>query len=203
MLSATFSRSARQLAREYLRDESVRINVGRAGSSHANVTQEVIFVEGRDKLKELENFLRSMDQDLVLVFCNSKPAVDKVDDYLYRAELPTAFLHGDRTQFEREDALRAFFRKDPPILVTTAVMARGIDFSGVAVVVNYDLPSTQYGGIDEYVHRIGRTGRAGKTGTSISFACEEDAFALPSIEKAINQKFDCQYPPAELLNNIS
>ncbi|PSK34876.1 ATP-dependent RNA helicase DED1 [Elsinoe australis] len=168
MFSATFPKAARGLARQYLQEDYVRIRVGRAGSSHKNVTQEIIWVDRDNKPQALYDLLFAMDPSRTLIFCNSVAGVERLDDYLYNRNMPTSFLHSRRTQYEREDAMRAF-TLNTPILITTALSARGIDFPDVKTVINYDLPSLEHGGIDEYVHRIGRTGRIGHVGKAISF----------------------------------
>ena len=93
----------------------------------------------------------------------TKRGADALEDFLYREKFPVASIHGDRTQREREQALNSFKQGETPILVATAVAARGLDISNVKHVINFDLPSD----FDEYVHRIGRTGRVGNTGTSL------------------------------------
>ena len=102
---------------------------------------------------------------------------------------------GDKEQREREATLRDFRSGAAPILVATDVAARGLDIADVALVVNYDYPNN----VEDYVHRIGRTGRAGKHGTSISLACEDDAFRLEPIQELLGEKLKCEMPPLELL----
>ena len=97
---------------------------------------------------------------LTLIFVETKRGADALENYLYHEGFPVAAIHGDRTQNQREEALSSFKRGDTPILVATAVAARGLDISNVKHVINFDLPSD----FDEYVHRIGRTGRVGNTG---------------------------------------
>lgn len=106
MFSATFPRAARDLARQYLTQEHIRIRVGRPGQAHKNIHQEIVFVEQDMKREACENLLLAMDPPgRTLIFCNSKPAVDLLDDYLYNRGFPTTSIHGDRNQREREDAL--------------------------------------------------------------------------------------------------
>ena len=111
--------------------------------------------------------------------------------WLHRQRLPANAIHGDRTQLEREHALSDFKHGRVRILVATAVAARGLDVPDVKHVINFDLPTS----IDDYVHRIGRTGRAGATGVSISFASEDDAFLLPDIEALLGHSLACTAPP--------
>lgn len=156
MFSATFPKRSRDLAKNHLAHDHVRIRVGRAGSSHANIQQKVIFVEPALKRKALLDLIYDMPVARTIIFVNSKRTADEIDDYLFNLDLPCTSIHSDRTQREREDALRAFRTGKCPIMVATGVSARGLDIKNVMHVINYDLPSPQYGGIDEYIHRIGK-----------------------------------------------
>lgn len=169
MFSATFPPAARKLAREYMKESYIRIRVGRAGSTHQNIQQNVVYVEENRKKDALFDLLFSVPPARTLIFVNSKRQADILDDFLYNRGLPSTSIHSDRTQREREDALRAFRKGDTPILVTTGVAARGWDILRIMHVINYDMPSAQHGGIDEYVHRIGRTARIGNNGLASSF----------------------------------
>jgi ATP-dependent RNA helicase DDX3X len=169
MFSATFPKELRALARQYMAPEHYRLTVGRAGSSHKNIAQDVIFVGGNKKLEACFDLLYSSEPVRTLIFCNSKRTVDELDAYLYQLHLPSTSIHSDRGQREREDSMRAFRSGRAPILIATGVTARGLDVAGIEHVINYDLPSTMFGGIHEYVHRIGRTARIGNTGKATSF----------------------------------
>ncbi|EOD46035.1 putative dead deah box RNA helicase protein [Neofusicoccum parvum] len=169
MFSATFPKEARLLARQHLAEDYIRVRVGRAGSTHNNIAQKIIWVEDSAKDKALHDLLFSMPPGRTIVFVNSKRKADLVDDFLFNRGLPSTSIHADRTQREREDALRSFKVGTAPILVATGVTARGLDIKNVMHVINYDLPSTQYSGIREYVHRIGRTARIGNEGLATSF----------------------------------
>ncbi|KAJ4343851.1 hypothetical protein N0V87_000134 [Didymella glomerata] len=163
------SLSARRLAKEYMEADHMRIKVGRVGSTHQNITQTVVYVDEREKDQALFDLIFSNEPQRTLIFVNSKRKCDMVDDFLYNKGLPCTSIHSDRTQREREDALRSFRTARCPILVATGVTARGLDVANVKHVVNYDLPSTQHDGITEYVHRIGRTARIGNEGKATSF----------------------------------
>ncbi|KAF2254582.1 P-loop containing nucleoside triphosphate hydrolase protein [Trematosphaeria pertusa] len=169
MFSATFSKATRRLARDYMDEDFVRIKVGRVGSTHQNIKQQVVYVEDSQKNQALFDLIFSEGPQRTLVFVNSKVKCDMVDDFLYNKGLPSTSIHSDRTQREREDALRAFRTASCPILVATGVTARGLDVANIKHVINYDLPSTQHDGITEYVHRIGRTARIGNEGKATSF----------------------------------
>lgn len=155
MFSATFPKQARQLAREHLAMNHLRIRVGRAGSTHENIKQEIINVAPSMKRKALQEYLLSMPPARTIIFVNSKRSADELDDFLYNSAFPCTSIHADRTQREREDSLRAFRTGKAPILIATGVSARGLDIFNVMAVINFDLPSFQYGGIEEYCHRIG------------------------------------------------
>jgi len=105
MFSATFPKAARRLAREYMAENYVRIRIGRAGSVHGNISQNIVFVEDSQKRQALYDLLFSMPPARTLIFVNTKKEADLLDDYLYNLELPSTSIHSDRTQREREDAL--------------------------------------------------------------------------------------------------
>ena len=156
MFSATFPKSARDLAKDHLKTDHVRIRVGRAGSSHTNIKQDIVFVDAAAKRTALYDLLMAAPPARTIIFVNSKRAADEVDDFLFNRGMPCTSIHAGRTQREREDSIRAFRAGKAPILVATGVSARGLDIHNVMHVINFDLPSSQYGGIEEYTHRIGR-----------------------------------------------
>jgi len=164
MFSATFPRDIQMLARDFLKDY-VFLSVGRVGSTSENITQKVEYVEDHDKRSVLLDILHTHGAGLTLIFVETKRMADSLSEFLLNQRFPATAIHGDRTQRERERALEMFRNGRCPILVATAVAARGLDIPNVTHVVNYDLPTD----IDDYVHRIGRTGRAGNTGLSTAF----------------------------------
>uniref|UniRef100_A0A1I8FRC9 RNA helicase n=1 Tax=Macrostomum lignano TaxID=282301 RepID=A0A1I8FRC9_9PLAT len=159
MFSATFPKEIQHLARDFLQDY-IFLAVGRVGSTSQNITQEIMWVEEADK-----RACNRAPDALVLVFVETKRGADQLEGVLYQQGFPVASIHGDRSQADREMALRNFRTGQTPILVATAVAARGLDIPNVVQVINYDLPSD----IEEYVHRIGRTGRVGNLGRATSF----------------------------------
>ncbi|KAF2435617.1 P-loop containing nucleoside triphosphate hydrolase protein [Tothia fuscella] len=169
MFSATFPKEMRKVARKYMEPDYFRIYVGRIGSTHKNIEQSICWVEENKKRDALYDLLFSEKPARTIIFVNSKRQADMIDDFLFNKGLPTTSIHSDRTQREREDAILAFKQGTCPILVTTGVAARGIDIRNVMHVINYDMPSADHGGIQEYVHRIGRTARIGYTGKASSF----------------------------------
>ncbi|CAI9634923.1 dead-domain-containing protein [Alternaria burnsii] len=164
MFSATFPRDIQMLARDFLKDY-IFLSVGRVGSTSENITQKIEYVEDVDKRSVLLDILHTHGAGLTLIFVETKRMADSLSDFLINQGFPATSIHGDRTQREREKALEMFRNGRCPILVATAVAARGLDIPNVTHVVNYDLPTD----IDDYVHRIGRTGRAGNTGIATAF----------------------------------
>ncbi|XP_006864326.1 PREDICTED: ATP-dependent RNA helicase DDX3X-like isoform X3 [Chrysochloris asiatica] len=165
MFSATFPKEIQMLARDFL-DEYIFLAVGRVGSTSENITQKVVWVEDLDKRSFLLDLLNATGKDsLTLVFVETKKGADSLEDFLYCEGYACTSIHGDRSQRDREEALHQFRSGKSPILVATAVAARGLDISNVKHVINFDLPSD----IEEYVHRIGRTGRVGNLGLATSF----------------------------------
>ncbi|XP_037678706.1 ATP-dependent RNA helicase DDX3X-like isoform X4 [Choloepus didactylus] len=170
MFSATFPKEIQMLACDFL-DEYIFLAVGRVGSTSENITQKVVWVEESDKRSFLLDLLNAAGKDsLTLVFVETKKGADSLEDFLYHEGYACTSIHGDRSQRDREEALHQFRSGKSRILVATAVAARGLDISNVKHVINFDLPSD----IEEYVHRIGRTGRVGNLGLATSFFNERN-----------------------------
>ncbi|CAO3572184.1 unnamed protein product [Mortierella alpina] len=165
MLSATFPRAIQLLARDFLKDDYARLRIGRIGGASSDIIQKVIKVEEHEKEEEIVELLLSQPPSRTMIFVETKRRADYLDDKLYNLHFPCVSLHGDRNQVERELAIEAFKSGRSPILITTSIASRGLDIKDVLHVVNYDLCSD----IDEYVHRIGRTGRAGNPGLATTF----------------------------------
>ncbi|KAJ6392696.1 hypothetical protein OIU77_022231 [Salix suchowensis] len=177
LFSATFPKEIQRLASDFLASY-IFLAVGRVGSSTDLIAQRVEFVHESDKRSHLMDLLHAQrangvqgKQALTLVFVETKKGADSLEHWLYSNNLPATTIHGDRSQQEREHALRSFKSGNTPILVATDVAARGLDIPHVAHVVNFDLPND----IDDYVHRIGRTGRAGNSGLATAFFNEGNA----------------------------
>lgn len=172
MFSATFPKAIQELASVFL-NNYIFLAVGRVGSTSENITQKILWVNEQDKRSYLLDLLTSIKEGsadvdpnaLTLIFVETKKGADALEDFLYQYQHPVTSIHGDRTQKEREEALRCFRTGICPILVATAVAARGLDIPNVKHVINFDLPSD----VEEYVHRIGRTGRMGNLGVATSF----------------------------------
>lgn len=166
MFSATLPTNVQQIAKSYLKSDYISVAVGEIGGACKDVTQTFIEVNKFSKKKALVAMLNETnDCQGTIVFVEQKRQADFIAAFLSELNYPTTSIHGDRLQPEREKALRDFKTKKMKILVATAVAARGLDITGVTTVVNFDLPKT----IEEYVHRIGRTGRLGNAGRAVSF----------------------------------
>ncbi len=185
LFSATFSEEIKKLADRMLK-APVLIEVARRNESAANVTQQIYRVHGDDKRRLLGHLVSSQDLKQVLVFSRSKLDTARLARALERDGFTTSAIHGDKTQEERIKALDAFKNGEIRILVATDVAARGIDIDQLPTVVNYEMPFVA----EDYVHRIGRTGRAGASGTAISFVAPDDVKLLAEVEKLIKRKID-------------
>ncbi|GMH82976.1 hypothetical protein TL16_g09442, partial [Triparma laevis f. inornata] len=182
MFSATFPHEIQRLASDFMKDY-VFLTVGRVGSACKDVTQSVEYVENNDKLETLMRFLATITEGLILIFVETKRSCDYIEDRLSREGFPSTSIHGDRTQREREDALASFKCGRTPVMVATDVASRGLDIPNVTQVVNFDLP----GNIDDYVHRIGRTGRVGNTGASLSFVNERNSNIIRELYELLSE----------------
>jgi len=182
MFSATFPKEVQMMARDFLH-EYVFITVGRVGSASELVEQSVVYADDRDKVRTLEDVLQENrpEDGLALIFVETKRGADLLERDLYRDGFRVTAIHGDRSQIERENALAAFRSGRSPIMIATDVASRGLDIPNVNVVVNYDMPKS----IDDYVHRIGRTGRAGRKGKAIAFV--NDRVAGPLLRDLLDR----------------
>ncbi|EPS26837.1 hypothetical protein PDE_01776 [Penicillium oxalicum 114-2] len=199
MFSATFNEDCQKLAQKYLSPNSVRIQISRPGSTVRQIRQQVVWVDEDRKRQALVDLIMGLPKGRTLIFVNSKIDVDYVDDYLFNSGLPSTSLHGDRTQREREDALRAFRTAKCPLLVTTGVSARGLDVINVMHVINYTLPRDNRGGITEYIHRIGRTARIGNQGVATSFYNDNNRDLAPALARLLQES---SQPIPDFLNKF-
>ncbi|KAF0767928.1 ATP-dependent RNA helicase vasa-like [Aphis craccivora] len=185
MFSATFASEIQHMATTYLKPDYIFVAVGEIGGACKDVVQTVIEVTKFKKKNTLLDEIKKMENcQGTIVFVERKKVADYTAAYLSELDYPTTSIHGAREQPEREQALRDFKTNKMKILVATAVAARGLDIKGVNYVVNFDLPKT----IDEYVHRIGRTGRLGNAGKAISFFDPEfDGLLAPELIRILKQ----------------
>ncbi|GIU47784.1 DEAD/DEAH box helicase [Shewanella sp. KT0246] len=182
LFSATFSTSVKKLANEML-DKPKVITADKQNTTAATVSQVVYPVEQRRKRELLSELIGTKNWQQVLVFTATRDAADVLVKELNLDGIPSAVVHGEKAQGSRRRALREFVEGKVRVLVATEVAARGLDIQNLGYVVNYDLPFLA----EDYVHRIGRTGRAGKSGTAISFVSREEERTLADIEKLIGQ----------------
>lgn len=183
MFSATFSYDVLNLAQQWL-FEPVTVEIEPEKKTNADVEQRVYVVGKSDKYRLLEEILRDEPIEKVMIFANRRDQVRKLYDHLKRDNYKVVMLSGEIAQDKRIKMLDQFKNGQHNIMIATDVAGRGIHVDNVSHVINFTLPEQS----DDYVHRIGRTGRAGSSGVSISFLSEDDAFYLPEIEKAIGQK---------------
>ncbi len=197
LFSATLSYRVTELAYEHMNNpQTIKVEPEQVT---ADKVEEIGYMTANDeKVPLLVGLLRSFDQARTIVFVNTKRAADEVWGYLAGNGIEAAVLSGDVPQKKRMSLLRRFTEGELQVLVATDVAARGLHIPGVTHVINYDLPEDA----EDYVHRIGRTGRAGATGTAISFACETYAFSLPDIEAYTGHSIPMRPVPAELLVEI-
>jgi ATP-dependent RNA helicase RhlB len=192
--SATMTPEVNMLAAQWTNNPAI-VEIEPEQIAVDTVKQIVYLVTTDEKYHLLYNLIHTKDLHKVIVFCNMKAETRKLTELLKAHNIKCAMLSGDVEQKKRMATLNNFKAGKIRVLIATDVAGRGIHVEGVSHVVNFNLPYDP----EDYVHRIGRTGRAGTTGTSISFACEEDAFYLPDIESFIEQKLDCVYPEESLL----
>ena len=194
LFSATFTPDVMNLAEQWTYEPS-HVEIEPESVATDNVDQKVYMVANEDKFRILSNIVSSPAADSVIVFANRRDQVRKLHERMQRKGISCGILSGEVPQAKRTKTLEMFKNGKLQVLVATDVAGRGIHVKGISHVVNYTLPEDP----DDYVHRIGRTGRAGAKGISISFACEDDAFQLPDIEVLLGEKLECTHPPAELL----
>jgi len=187
LFSATFSPEIKRLANSYLQDP-VTIEVARSNATASTVEQHFFSVNGDDKRRALHQIIKSRGIKQAFVFVNSKLGCARLARDLERDGLKTTALHGDKSQDERLKALDSFKKGEVDLLVCTDVAARGLDIKDVPAVFNIDIPFNA----EDYVHRIGRTGRAGASGLAVSFVSGSDTRLVSDIEKLIGKKIELE-----------
>ncbi|WP_421864151.1 ATP-dependent RNA helicase RhlB [Motiliproteus sp.] len=196
LFSATFSDQIMHLASLWTLD-AVTVEIESEQLTADTVEQIVYLVGEQEKFNLLYNLVRQQELERVMVFANRRDQTRRLTERLKRSGVETAMLSGEVSQAQRVKTLEAFRSGRIKVLVATDVAGRGIHVDGVSHVINYNLPEDP----EDYVHRIGRTGRAGAEGISYSFACETDAFMLPDIEELIGRRLPCQHPEQQLLES--
>ena len=192
--SATFNKAVYELAAQWTL-EPMHVVIDPEQLAADAVEQKVYLTTRHDKFRLLFNLINQQELTRVMVFSNRRDETRRIHDRLVALGVDCEMLSGEVPQRKRLATLDRFKSGKLGVLVATDVAGRGIHVEGVSHVINYNLPDDP----EDYVHRIGRTGRAGAEGTSISFACEDDAFMLPRIEALLHTELDCQHPPEELL----
>ncbi|REK10293.1 MAG: ATP-dependent helicase [Planctomycetota bacterium] len=183
LFSATMPEDVRRLASSILTDP-VRVQVKVQSAAADTVQQSVYFVAKRNKPALLKHVIEQFAMTRTLVFMRTKHGADRLAKHLSKAGIRAEAIHGNKTQNARQRALKNFKSDRPPVLVATDVAARGLDIDEVSHVVNYELPNVP----ETYVHRIGRTGRAGASGIAVSFCDHDERQHLREIEKLLRKK---------------
>ncbi len=187
LFSATFSPEIKRLAQSYLQDP-VTVEVARPNATASTVEQRFYSVSDDDKRRAVCQMLRDRSLSQAIVFVNSKLGAARLARSFERDGLKTAALHGDKSQDERLKSLEAFKRGEVELLVATDVAARGLDIADLPAVFNFDVPFNA----EDYVHRIGRTGRAGASGLAVTLVTRDDSRLVGDIEKLIKKKIDLE-----------
>ena len=187
LFSATFSPEIRRLANSYLKDP-VTIEVAPPNATASNVEQHFYSVNDDDKRRALRQIVRQRGLTQAFVFVNSKLGCARLARSLEREGMKTTALHGDKSQDERLKALEAFKKGEVDLLVATDVAARGLDIKDVPAVFNFDVPFNA----EDYIHRIGRTGRAGASGLAVTFVSGSDGRLVADLEKLLKKKLELE-----------
>jgi ATP-dependent RNA helicase RhlE len=198
LFSATMPQDILRIAQEYLKLPT-RVEIAPSGTTAAKVTQELFFVDRNDKPRLLEKILGEY-RGSVLIFSRTKHGARKIATAIRTMGYPSAELHSNRSLSQRKEALEGFRNGKYRVLVATDIAARGIDVQGIELVLNYDLPQSS----EDYVHRIGRTARAGGAGHAISFATPDQKGDVRDIERLIRSalplsKLPSDLPPARMM----
>ncbi len=183
--SATIDHEIKKLAYSLVK-EAIRIQISPKDPVSKNIDHFVIYVEMDDKRFFLERIIKENPDSKVLVFIRTKVRAERVQAALQRVDISSLTMHGDKDQKEREKALNKFRTGEERILIATDVSSRGIDIPDVQYVINYDLPEKA----ENYVHRVGRTGRGTKRGTAVSFCSKEEKTVLDEIQTYLDKEID-------------
>ena len=194
LFSATLSMRVTELAYEHMNNPK-QVKIESKSVTAEKVVERVYYVANEEKISLLLGIMKQADPLRTIIFINTKRTAEKIDAYLEGNGFKAGLLSGDIPQKKRQRLLEQFQQGELPILVATDIAARGLHIPEVSHVINYDLPQNP----EDYVHRIGRTARAGASGEAISFACEDYAFYLPDIEEYIGHKIDSEAISSELL----
>ena len=184
--SATINREIKKLAFSQVNSSAIRIQISPDDPVSANVSHAVMFVEMDDKRFFLESFIRENPVSKIIIFVRTRVRAERVAKAMERVLIPSITIHGEKDQSERSDAMRRFKEGECNILIATDVSARGIDIPDVNYVINYDLPEKA----ENYVHRVGRTGRGVHKGIALSFCSEDEKEILSEIQQFLNKEIE-------------
>lgn len=191
MFSATLDQNVSKIAQEFL-SSPIQITIKPETTGHVNIEQSLYFVDNQShKQKLLHHFLEGDDVNQAIIFTATKRQADRLSDDLYDLNIKSSSLHGDMSQGSRTKTINRFKRNEIKVLVATDLASRGIDVKHITHVINYDLPRFA----EDYVHRIGRTGRANKKGLAISLVNQTDRDLLRKVEKFTNLKIEVKTVP--------
>ena len=184
--SATINPEIKKLAFSQVKSTAIRIQISPDDPVSANVSHAVMFVEMDDKRFFLENFIKEKSESKIIIFVRTRVRAERVAKAMERVSIPSITIHGEKDQGERSEAMKKFKDGECPILIATDVSARGIDIPDVNYVINYDLPEKA----ENYVHRVGRTGRGVNKGMAISFCSEDEKELLFEIQQFLNKEIE-------------
>lgn len=186
LLSATIPKEVKRLTYDILKKNHKFIEVDPFNNTKTNIKQYISCIEKNNKIKLLVDIIKKNPNDTYIIFINKKREAKFISSNLYYNKIKYQVIHGDKSQTFRNKALSAFKKKFVNVLIATDVAARGIHIDNVNCVINYDVPNNK----ESYIHRIGRTGRAGRNGLSYTFASPDDYFFLKDILKIKNNKYE-------------
>ena len=198
LFSATIPQEIKNIAQKYQKNPEF-IKIADKKHNIPKITQFAFKCDIKDKFNGLTRLIESYDVKLALIFCNTKKSVDYVKKHLKKEDFAVDSLHGDMTQQTRDKVMNKFRNGNISILVATDVAARGLDIDDVEVIINYDVPQN----IDDYIHRIGRTARAGKKGFAFSLVSKDELSRFNNIKKANNVKIiEKEFPTPEEIETL-
>ncbi len=184
LFSATMPNEIKNLANQFMKNpEKVEIAIEKPSGS---IEQQAYFVNQKEKLGLVQQVLDELPWESCIIFCATKRGTDQLERLLVKKGIKAGSIHGDRDQDERNKALHAFKSGEVPVIVATDVLARGIDIDNISLIINYDVPRA----VEDYVHRIGRTGRYDKTGTAITFVNKKDRRAFEAIQQKVGDQLE-------------
>lgn len=191
LFSATMPNEIKKLANDFMKNpEKIEIEIEKPSGS---IIQRAYFVDQKEKLNLIQEVLDETKWESCLIFCATKRGVDELERLLVKKGIKAGSIHGDRDQNERNKSLHEFKSGQVPVIVATDVLARGIDIDDISLIVNYDVPRQ----VEDYVHRIGRTGRYDKSGIAVTFVNKKDRRAFSAIQDKVGDQLEMLKPNSE------